>query len=423
MPAPKVFISYSHDSTEHKAWVLKLATDLRSKGINAVLDQWDLVPGQDVAAFMSSGIFSSDRVLMVCSWPYIQKAEAGIGGTGFERLIVTAEVIQSIDTKKFIPLVRANANDKKVPEFIGPRLYIDFNDDEAYRQKLQELLLELHGASAVAKPPLGVSPFSGDVSRILEPMRVTGPTGITASGAPVLSDAWFEAEHIAAEKGLKAVRLLGFMELRFGLHDAINKSQIELLNAVRKSEIRTFGWPIGVIIDTDEYMPRPYADGIRAELSIRESAVLARHSYDYWAVRKTGDFFLLQSLFEDARSEKAIFFNTRIVRVTEALLFASRLYANLGVSPDARLSIRIVHWGLSGRTLSSSSSDRHIFPRITKENRSETEIVTILGKMRETLVDDVRRILEPLFMLFEFQEFELSVYEDIVRRFEQGSVS
>ena len=30
---PKVFISYSHDSEEHKSWVLQLATRLRSNGV------------------------------------------------------------------------------------------------------------------------------------------------------------------------------------------------------------------------------------------------------------------------------------------------------------------------------------------------------------------------------------------------------
>ena len=56
MQTPQIFISYSHDSLDHKAWVLKLATDLRSNGVDASLDQWDLVPGQDVAVFMQKGI-------------------------------------------------------------------------------------------------------------------------------------------------------------------------------------------------------------------------------------------------------------------------------------------------------------------------------------------------------------------------------
>lgn len=39
MPAPKVFISYSHDSQQRKDWALRLATSMRAHGIDAVLDQ------------------------------------------------------------------------------------------------------------------------------------------------------------------------------------------------------------------------------------------------------------------------------------------------------------------------------------------------------------------------------------------------
>ena len=51
---PKVFISYSHDSQSHKDWVRQLATDLRDKGIDAILDQWELKLGDDLAAFMEA---------------------------------------------------------------------------------------------------------------------------------------------------------------------------------------------------------------------------------------------------------------------------------------------------------------------------------------------------------------------------------
>src|SRR5688572_4070871 len=110
MKPPVVFISYAHESDAHKRWVLKLATDLRARGIDASLDQWDLAPGQDVAAYMASGITAADRVLLVCTDEYVGKAEVGEGGVGYERLIVTAELVADIDTKKFIPVVRRNAS-------------------------------------------------------------------------------------------------------------------------------------------------------------------------------------------------------------------------------------------------------------------------------------------------------------------------
>ncbi|WP_439396587.1 toll/interleukin-1 receptor domain-containing protein [Bradyrhizobium sp. PMVTL-01] len=423
MSAPKVFISYSHDTPEHKDWVRRLAIHLRERGIDAVLDQWDLSPGQDLATFMAGGIRSADRVLLICTDQYVAKADAGSGGVGYERLIVTAEVVGSIDTVKFIPVVRNNSGASKVPHFLGPRVYVDFADDKAYDAKLEELAREIWGAPALIKPSLGENPFKGAVVEASEPVRVVGPSGATASGVPILSDEWFQAQEATASTGLARLKndLRGAMELRFALHGGLNKTQIELLNAVRVSEIKTFGWPIGVLLENrPEYRPRPFGDGIRAEIAIDDG----RMSYDYWAVRKSGDFYLLQSFFEDSRERGFLFFNTRIVRVTEALMFASRLYAELGATADAKISVRVTHTGLSGRTLKPASANRlmHSEPRAHAPT-SETETVIALGDILPNLVDEVQRICAPMFMLFDFQEFSPEIYEDIVRRFEKGEAS
>jgi TIR domain len=117
MNAPKVFISYSHDSPEHKTWVIKLGSDLRAKGIDVVLDQWDLLPGQDMSMFMQRGISEANSVLMICSSKYVSKAETGSGGVGQERSIVTNETVRSIDTIKFIPILRKPLS----PNFVTPR--------------------------------------------------------------------------------------------------------------------------------------------------------------------------------------------------------------------------------------------------------------------------------------------------------------
>jgi len=421
MPEPVVFISYSHDSEEHKAWVKRLATDLRSNGIDATFDMWELSPGQDVAAFMHKGIVNAARVLLICSDTYVQKAEAGTGGVGYERLIVTGEVVQSIDTKKFIPLMRKNPA-HRVPGFLGPRMYIDFNDELAYMAKLNDLVRELLGAPANVKPALGPNPFSAQATAPVP--RTATPTGVTPAGEPVLSEAWFEEQRSAGDQGIQALGLTGMMELRFAVHDPLSKSQLVLLNAMQRSQISTFGWPIGVVIDTrDEFKPRPVRDGIRAELSIPNDQLMGRKSYDYWALRKNGDFFLLQSLFEDMRAQDTIFFNTRIVRVTESLMFASNLYTHLGVSHEERISIRVTHRGLAGRTLTAIGNRFVAMPRKSIDAVSESEIVVVLGNMKQTLVEDVRKLLEPLFMLFEFQSFDESVYTDIVRRFERGESS
>jgi hypothetical protein len=49
--------------------------------------------------------------------------------------------------------------------------------------------------------------------------------------------------------------------------------------------------------------------------------------------------------------------------------------------------------------------------------------VIVLGSIKNALVDEVRRVCAPMFMLFDFQEFAPKVYEDIVRRFEKGEAT
>lgn len=57
---PTAFVSYSHDSREHRAWVLKLATELRSKGVDVTIDAWDLQPGADLPMFMEQRLPAAD---------------------------------------------------------------------------------------------------------------------------------------------------------------------------------------------------------------------------------------------------------------------------------------------------------------------------------------------------------------------------
>ena len=157
---PKVFISYSHDSPEHKRWVSELAAQLRHNGVDAILDQWDLRPGGDLTRFMEAGIKDGDRVLVICTDSYVRKASENEGGVGFERLIVTAQLVQDLGTDKFIPIIRQTSGGEKVPTFLGTRHYIDFTDDEQFDEKIKELIHELHRVPIANKPPLGKNPFA-----------------------------------------------------------------------------------------------------------------------------------------------------------------------------------------------------------------------------------------------------------------------
>ena len=157
---PKIFISYSHDSEDHKDWVYRLASDLMGKGIETVLDQWDLELGANLPKFMENGLQESDRVLAVCTDNYIEKSNDGIGGVGYESTILTAELITNQKTTKFIPVVRAVTKSMKTPICLAGRMYIDFTDDSVYEDSLNQLVHEVYGRKIRPKPKLGNNPFT-----------------------------------------------------------------------------------------------------------------------------------------------------------------------------------------------------------------------------------------------------------------------
>jgi len=158
-PAPTVFISYSHDSPEHKMWVAGLATYLRENGVDAILDQWFLRPGMDVPQFMETGIRDANRVCMICTPEYARKADAGKGGVAYEKMIVTGELYQNLGSTKFIPIIARGSDADALPGFLKSKYFVDFRDLSRRQEKLDELLRVLHNIPANQAPPLGLSPF------------------------------------------------------------------------------------------------------------------------------------------------------------------------------------------------------------------------------------------------------------------------
>ena len=122
--------------------------------------RWDLGPGDDVTQFMERGIIDSDRVLVICTDQYVRKANAGEGGVGYERMIVTAQLVQDLGTNKFIPVIRQASGREKTPTFLGIRVYIDLTNDSQFEAEFDKLLHELHQEPVVEKPPLGKNPFA-----------------------------------------------------------------------------------------------------------------------------------------------------------------------------------------------------------------------------------------------------------------------
>lgn len=155
---PKVFISYSYDSDEHIKWVLKLATHLSSHGIDVIFDQWDARLGDDLPFFMEQGLTTSVLVLCICSDKYVEKTNTNRGGAGYEKRILTADLLNNSAKNHIIPIKRNNIKGS-MPTFLGAAKYVDFEEESKYYDKYKELLERIYNEDITQKPTLGVNPF------------------------------------------------------------------------------------------------------------------------------------------------------------------------------------------------------------------------------------------------------------------------
>lgn len=159
---PKAFISYSWTSPEHEQFVLELATALTNHGIEAILDKWDLKPGQDKYVFMESMVVDPKvgRVLVICDRKYQEKANARAGGVGTESQIISSELYGKVKQTKFIPIV-CEYDDEGLPclpVFMKGLIYIDLSTDERYGEGLDQLLRLIYDQPFHQKPKLGAPP-------------------------------------------------------------------------------------------------------------------------------------------------------------------------------------------------------------------------------------------------------------------------
>ncbi len=121
MSTPTVFISYSHDSTEHADRVLAFADRLVGDGIDCILDQYEPNPPEGWPRWMDRHIRTCDFVVMVCTETYCRRVngeeEPGTGqGVRWEGNLIYQH-IYNVDTvnSRFIPVLLESGKAENIP--------------------------------------------------------------------------------------------------------------------------------------------------------------------------------------------------------------------------------------------------------------------------------------------------------------------
>ena len=152
-----MFLSYSWEGDDHKAWVKGLAERLQANGIQVIFDRWHLKLGQDKLHFMESAVADSDYVAIICTEEYANRANQREGGVGWESMIITSEIAEHILTDKFIPILRKGTFKTSLPRYLKTRMGVNLMGDPYNDNAYEELLRKFHG-EPIAPPPIGAKP-------------------------------------------------------------------------------------------------------------------------------------------------------------------------------------------------------------------------------------------------------------------------
>lgn len=154
-----VFISYSWDSEEHKNWVLNLADKLTKEGgVYVLLDRYDIRAGKPMTHFMEKAVNQSEKVLMIMTPNYKDKADNRIGGVGYEYSMITQEFYEKLDNEKFIPIRRNGNYDESAPKFLKSYVSHDMTNDLTFEKDFTDLLRIIYDEPEIVRPPLGKKP-------------------------------------------------------------------------------------------------------------------------------------------------------------------------------------------------------------------------------------------------------------------------
>jgi CHASE2 domain-containing sensor protein len=155
--APRILISYSHDSEAHRDRVLDLADRLRADGIDAVIDQYIQTPAEGWPAWCAAQIDTADFVLMVCTGIYLRrvsrKDEPGVGhGVLWEGRLINQYLYEAGSVSaKFVPVLLADGSDGHVPLPVKGGTIYRVETPEGY----ESLLRLLSDQPLTPMPPLG----------------------------------------------------------------------------------------------------------------------------------------------------------------------------------------------------------------------------------------------------------------------------
>lgn len=199
----------------------------------------------------------------------------------------------------------------------------------------------------------------------------------------------------------------------------MNKDQSELLKIARKISIHE-GWHVGKVIELANS-----TNGIKPDKNgIRNLYTEPPNFFDYWMLRREGNFYMLRNFMEENlfkkpdTNERVLYFDSRIYNITDIFRYAFALFYELGLKNEDKIKIQINHMGLESRTLRANDAGRDILLQgyLCNEEETSFEITDTLENLKRDSVKNIYKAASDLFVLFNFAKFPEELIREMINK-------
>jgi hypothetical protein len=420
---PTVFISYSWDDEAHKEWVRQLATQLRADGIDARLDHWHAVPGDQLPEFMEREIRDNNYVIIVCTPKYKEKSDKRIGGVGYEGDIMTGEVFTKQNDKKFIPVLAKGSWTESAASWLSGKSYIDLSGDAQYATGYEELRETIFGTRA-QPPPLGPLPPGYTPRLYNEPVHRESFERLAEFREYALQ----RFSKVVTEKKLD-IKGIGFLDVALVIDRVSDKKWYNDRNFLSALLIahpdRHAAWIWKVNQGTDPNLV-PYTIAGTYEQLLFVLPAFHRYAFaDFSIFDPRGRFFLHKGYFDDLQSDapesKGQIFDpiVQLLRVSEAFVVGSKYGLALGYNRETRLRFDICWSGLQGRTMASRICPQYDFWSAgeCRDEKVHLDLTLSIEASQQEVIQKTTEAIQQLARAFGGYIFpEITVQKEVTRQ-------
>ena len=93
--------------------------------------------------FMEWAVATSDKVLIITTPEYKDRADNRKHGVGYETSLITDDLVNDQNRIKFIPIIKKGTKETAFPRYLGSRKGLDMTNKDSYQEQLEELVKNL----------------------------------------------------------------------------------------------------------------------------------------------------------------------------------------------------------------------------------------------------------------------------------------